>query len=336
MGEPACICMLSSTAVLVFYANLADQYGYAVVGTRTNDAIAWGTPAKVTTTTETPYPLAICALSSTQAIVAYGGITGSAYAMVINISGTTPSGNTAHIVGAGTNARGVSIDKTSATQAIMTWRDVATYAVALTVASSLVTVGSILTVSSSVGANTAVSNISSTAAMILWPDSTNSGKPTAMIISISGQTLTTNTAYVVDSVASNTVCEIAQLSTTLFVVGYNDASNTYSAALSVAATVITVGAPVTVNTVSHTNAKNALCIVDTTDVMYNYIDGSGNLQGRTGSISGTTITLNGVTQIVAATQQNPVLCNFDTNHSFVAYNNSGGSPVISGVVLSIV
>ena len=337
VGEPAVMCMLSSTTALVFYVNQSNSYGYAVVATISGDSVSWGTPS-VVTGVDTPYPLAVCSLSSTQAIIAYAGVTGSAYAMIINISGTTPSGATPHIVGTGTNAGGFSISKTSSTQAIMTWVDNVnkSLAVALSVSSSIITVGTILTFSNSTSGNTAVSNISSTAAMVFWLDQSNSKKPTAMIINISGTTLSTNTSYIVDTVTGSTVCEIGQLSISLFGVGYSTSTNTYAAALSLSGTTITVGTPVIVSTVSHSNATNALCVADSTDLMYNYIDGSGNLQGIIGTISGTTITLNNVVQIASATQQNPILCQLDTQHILSSYNNSGGSPLISGIVLSIV
>jgi hypothetical protein len=329
-------CSLSSTSVLVFYVDNTTGYGYAIVGTTSGDTISWGTPAAVTGT-NSPTNCSIVALTSSQAIVGYSdNSSGSTYAMVINVVATVPSGGTRHQVGAGTSGSFTAIGMISSTQAILAYVDSSTLhnVVSLTVSASVISVGAIVQFNLGTSGAVSITGISSTSALMFYIDSNNSNKPTSMIISISGTTLSTNTAYVVDTVnAASEVCFVSQMSTISFGVVYAD-SNTYAAALSVAGTIITAGTPVTVSTVSGSIQKTASCVADSTHLMFMYIDGSGNLQGLTGTVSSTTITLNSVVEVAAATEKNPYICNLDTQHIAAVYNTA--TPLLYGKVVSIV
>jgi len=334
------VCSLSSTTVLAYWTDATTSYGTACVGTITGDSVAWGTPATVTgTTMEGSNPIAMCALSSTQAIVADNvSTTGFLNAFVINVSGTTPSGGALAPVIA-TSADSCSIDRTSSSQAILAWTDGVNFnqVMALTVAASVVTTGTSIQISGTNESAISVSNISSTAALVFYGDGANSYEPTAVIVSISGTTLTKNTPQIIDGTVTTSgnlqVRYIAQLTSTLFGVAYSDGTNTYAAAFTVSGTTIgTPGSPVTVNTVAHTYLTNALCNADATSMMFGYIDGSNNFQGRVGTVSGTAITLKTAVQIAAATTKVPVLCNLDTQHLMSIYangSNAGYAQVVS-------
>ncbi len=344
-GYTPAVCQLTSTTCLVFYGDPVNSYGWAAVGTLTGDTIVWSTAVNVTgTTTVSTY--SIVALSSTQVIAAFVGGPHTLKSVIINISGTVPSGATIKQVSSGTNYSYLNIgglDKTSSTQAIVAYDDEIAgigYVVALSVASSVITVGTPLAFAGAYPTYTqSVSNISSSAALVFYEDGNNSNHPTAQIISISGTTLTTNTPYVVDSSinsgSSNDTSLIAQLSATSFVVGYNNYPTTlYTAALSVSGTTITVGSRVTIESVIGTNYNNGLCNADSTSVMAVYIGTSNHIYGRVCSVSGTTITLSTAVDISGSAFSNPSIANMDISHNILVFSNNS-SATVSGQVISI-
>jgi len=248
---------LSSTSFVVVYSDSNSPWAAsAYVCTINGTTISCGTKATIdseATYSGIPPYLTVTALSSTSFVMGYG----TAYAsstfvprvVAATVSGTTITFGTP--VSTGVNAGGFSyynqsIAALSSTSFINMYEygSNGLVGIAGTVSGTTITVGSAVTVpGSSTGANQIdVQPISSTSFLVGYVN--NSNNPMAMVGTVSGTTVSYNTSYNLGSALTSSEVSLAQLSSTTYVMSYNNsASHTdvYSSLVTVSGTSLSIG-----------------------------------------------------------------------------------------------
>ena len=197
---------------------------------------------------------------------------------------------------------GISITSLSATQALVLYNtggNMAANVVTVSPGSYSISVGSTQTLGSpGSGAITSVVAINSTTAMVVYSNKSSYLK--AMVLSISGNTVTANTPITIVS-ANIPYCQVFMISSTSFYVGYSNSGRVlYGVVLSLSGTTITANSIATGAT-SGTGALTSAAV--TTGAMLSPTSFVFVLQDATAqafSVSGTTVTFGSPTSVGTA------------------------------------
>jgi len=247
----------SATALIVYEENSANQLGARVL-TISGTTITVG--SQVTNGSTSQYP-SLTPLTSTTALCVYLG--GGAKAVVITVSGTTPSfGSVASATG-GANST-MSVSALSSTEAVMIRDDSANsnYPTVnvMTISGTSITMGSNYVIES-VGVSTSggyvgIAATSSTSAIATWKTSSGSALAKSVAMTISGTIPTFGSAITLGSEAVNTSANqsMAPVSSTKAIFTYASSSTGYGGAyvLTQSGTSLTASIPTVTDAIAGT------------------------------------------------------------------------------------
>ncbi len=274
---------LSSTSVLVSYQDGGNSgYGTAVVLTISGTTITVGTPV-VFESASTTYISAVL-LSATSVLVAYRDNGNSNYgtAIILTISGTTITAGTP-VVFESASTQYISATVLSATSVLIAYSDNGNSyydtAVVLTISGTTITAGTPVVFESAISYNISATKLSSTSVLIAYRDVNNSYYGTAIILTISGTTITVGTPVVFESASTLNISAVL-LSAISVLVAYSDVGNSsYGTAiiLTISGTTITVGTPVVFESAGTSDISAA--VLSSTSVLVAYQDVGSSSQG---------------------------------------------------------
>jgi len=163
-----------------------------------------------------------------------------------------------------------------------------------------------------------------------------SGYGKAMVLTVSGASISTNTAATFNS-AQTSYGKVALLDSTHAIVAYRDDSVTYGKAcvLSVSGTSISPGAPATF--VSANTGDLGLAVLDSTHAIVTYADGGASSYGKACvlSVSGTSISPGAPATFEAASSSAPHVATLSASKAVVAYKVGGGVSYNKTCVLDV-
>jgi len=223
------IAHLTDTKTLVAYSDAGNSgHGTAVVLDIEGISITSGTAFVFNANATSDFT--ITPLSETKALVVYSddGNSGQGTAIILDVSGSTITAGTPFAFNAADTSN-ISVVTLSETLALVTYSDVgnSSYgtALVLTVSSSTITAsGSEFAFNENTTLYTSVTSLSSTKAVVTYRDDGDAGKGTAIVLSISGSTVTAGTAFVFNAAQSDYISVVA-LTASEIMVTYGDAGN---------------------------------------------------------------------------------------------------------------
>jgi len=178
-----------------------------------------------------PVGCSVCALSSTLVIAVWedAGVLDLGYVVAGSISGATITWGTAIPFSGVSTVAIPQVTALDATHAVISYVDTGdsskVKAIALSVSTLTITLGGVI-VTVDASANTdavSVTTLSSSKALVVWNNATSKGR--AMVLDVSGTTITTNTGYQFNSTAQVTDCVVSAISATQALVVYADVGN---------------------------------------------------------------------------------------------------------------
>jgi len=294
--------LASGQIVALYLSNNSTAEGTWAVGNESTASFIAGIGSGeiLTVNAATSTYISVTALSSTQAIVSYKGVSNYLNVCTLNVSGTTLTAGAVLAINAA-STQPTSVTKLSSTQALVTYAEAATYylnACTLNVSGTTITAGAILVANAtSSSAGLAVAALSSTQAVVAYR-SGDTGYVEACTLNVSGTTLTAGTILTGIGTIGGTI-DMAALSSTQAIIAYGDSSPSYtkSCTLNVSGTTVTAGAIISVNAAA--SYYQAITALSSTQALVSY-QVSNALNARVLDISGTTITATGlVTEIDA-------------------------------------
>lgn len=196
-----------------------------------------------------------------------------------------------------------------------------------------VTVGAILTFETGPASYLSICGLSPTKAIAVYRDEGNSNQGTAVILSVSGTTITAGTPVVFET-GNTQYCDVAALSSTQAVVTYEDVGNSNKGTaciLDVSGTTITPGTPVVFEATATT--WTGVIGLSSTRAIVTYVNGTNHGTACVLDVSGSTITPNVAAEFYAAPTIYTVVDMIDSTSVMVAFSDSGNSSLV-GMVLS--
>lgn len=264
------VCALDATHALVCYCDAGNSnQGTACVLTISGSVVTAGAEA-VFETGSTATSLAVCALSSSKAVVAYSDAGNSDYltACVLDISGTTVTPGTPAVLASvdtytSEGADQVSIAALSATHAIVTYIDQTAAAnngkaITFSVSGTTITAGSPVTFAAAATEYAHVCALSSTAAVVVYSNVASSRAGTARQLTVSGTTTTApGSALAFESTRSENLTAMA-LSTSAVAVVWKD----YAAGSAESMVISVSGSTLTANSVEVVQSSSSPGVFD--------------------------------------------------------------------------
>jgi len=225
--------------VAVYYIDDSNDYGYAVIGTISNNTISLGTPVSFGNTVAD-----ICVLDSTHFVVIYSYAEVNVNAKIGVISGTEISFGSETSLSIGSFHGGYAhVDSLSATSFVLAYKDSSGYSTALigTVSGTDITFNTPYTVNASYsGSNTNVSVLDSTHFIAIYSDS-NGVK--AKIGVISGTAISFGDVFSFSSDVESGPIDIAKISSSMVITGsvsdYESGTKTQFHIVNISGTTIT-------------------------------------------------------------------------------------------------
>ena len=339
--------VLSSTSFVVVYSDSTNSNKQtAIVCSLSGTATTCGAPVVVSNSTN-GYVIAV--LSSTSFAVYYSDSTNGnkQTAVVGSVSGTTITLGTPVVSSNSTNTSSFAIADLDSAHFVVEYIDSTNSnkqtAVVGSVSGTTITFGTAATSSNSTATNpiSSIAALSSTSFVVEYTDSTDSGKQTAVVGSVSGTTITFGTPVVSSNSTNTNGTSLAVLGSSAFIVEYIDSNNSNKRTAvvgSVSGTTITFGTPVVWSNSTNTGSF-PIADLDSTHFVVEYIDSTnGNKQTAVvGSVSGTTITFG--TAVTSSNATNSTtsffLADLDSTHFVVEYtdnNNDNRATVEEGVL----
>lgn len=211
-------------------------------------------------------------------------------AVVIDVSGSTPTiGTPSSFLGTNSPSQ-VSVCALSATQAIVSYSDSGGFAKAINISGSTISsIGSAFQHNAAGLTGNSIQTLSATTAIVVANDSSNN--LTAKVLSVSGSTITGGTAATLQTTTATAYQSVIALSATKAVGLYQLTSSTFLRAvvLDISGTTITPGGDTALNAVASTYISGA-ALGDGAKMIIAYTGAAANLQAFQLSVSGTTFT----------------------------------------------
>jgi hypothetical protein len=235
----------------------------------------------------------------------------------------------------------ISATKLDSTKVLVAYQDGSNLdygtAIVLTISGTTITAGTAVFFESATTNNISATTLDSTKVLVAYQDAGNFGFGTAVVLSISGTTITAGTPVVFES-ANTDYISATTLDSTKVLVAYRDNGNSgfgTSVVLSISGTAITAGTPVVFE--SANTAYISATTLDSTKVLVAYRD-LGNSSFGTSvvlSISGTAITVGTPVVFRSANTGEISATTLNSSKVLVAYGDLGNSSFGTAVILSI-
>ena len=244
------VASLSATKAIVVYRDVGNSgYGTACILDISGTTVTAGTPAVFESAGI--YDTSVAMLTSTKAIVCYRDVGNSNYgtACILDVSGSTITAATPAVFESGASEK-IAVTMLTSTQAIVAYQDYSnsSYGTAsiLNVSGSTITPVTPVVFESATSDRIAIATLTSSKAIVCYQDGGNSSYGTAIILDVSGSTITPATAMVFES-ASSLYFSVTSMTATEAMVTYMDGGNSNAATvcmLTISGSTITGATPV--------------------------------------------------------------------------------------------
>ena len=326
----------SNKIVIAYSDNGNADYGTAVVGTVSGDSISFGTPV-VFESAYTTYTSTTFDSNTNKVIIAYRdqGNSGYGTAVVGTVSGTSISFGTPVVFESGSTYFISSTFDSNSDKVVITYRDDGNLgsgtAVVGTVSGTSISFGTPVVFNGNTDYTSATFDSSQNKVVIAYQDNTVTGNGTAVVGTVSGDTITFGNK-VVFSIAN----EAREMSSTFdssqnkVIITYSDVDNSYYGTAvvgTVSGNSISFGTPVVFET-AYTGSLSATFDSNTNKVIIAYRDQGNSNHGTltTGTVSGTSISFG--TPVVFNSEGTTNICaSFDKsqNKAAIAYRDAKNS-----------
>lgn len=246
---------LSDTKVLICYDDIGNSnYGTSIILDVSGTTITPATPVVFESAGTTS--ISATKLSDSQVLVAYrdGGNANYGTACILDVSGSVITAGTPAVFESASTAY-ISATTLDSTKVLVAYNDAdnSGYGTAcvLSVSGSTITPATPTVFESASSEYISATTLDSTKALVAYKDAGNSGYGTAIILSISGTTITPTTAGVFESASTN-YTSVSALSSTKAVVSYQASSLGNSCVLDISGTTISAGNKTTFESASST------------------------------------------------------------------------------------
>jgi predicted anti-sigma-YlaC factor YlaD len=192
-------------------------------------------------------------------------------------------------------------------------------AVILTISGATITVGTIYQVNSVTSDFISTCLIDTTHVLIAYRDFTNSGYCKAVILTISGTSITIGTIYQINSVNSDFISTCLIDSTHALAVYCTNSGYCKAVVLTISGTSITIGTIYQINSVNSDFIST--CLIDSTHALAVYCTDLYYCYAVVLTISGTTITIGTIYQVNSVDSYYISTCLIDSTHVLIAYED---------------
>ena len=282
------------------------------------------------------FTLSICKLDTGRALIAYGNSTASIQGKVLSISGTTITpGTQAELASDGgsacINGYLVPLD-TDKTLMVFARANIGKSVIITTSTTTISAVGSEYTFeAASMGGVISAAVLTTTTAIVAYQVSTTTAK--AIVLSVSGTTITGGTKATLDTDAGNNI-SICALTSTLAVATYqkSDGTTGRSTPMTISGTTITAGTTATyiASTVSVSGSGEGIIPLNATECMVLYtLASNGDPYGVVGETNGSTITFGTPVSLATVNSAGTKFggCSVDSGRAIAIYND-GNTPYV--------
>jgi hypothetical protein len=239
-----------------------------------------------------------------------------------------------------TTSTNIVVTALSSSSAIVTWEDVGVndygFACACTISGTTITWGSPTAFTSSTISLSSVTALSATEALVCFVNKGDSSKIKAVVLSVSGTTITPGSIVTIDANTTGTAVSVTTLSSTKAIVAWQNATSHGSAmVIDISGTTITTNTAFQFN--STTDALNvAIATISSTQAIVVYQDGSGgNGTAQVLDISGSTVTGNTEYVFNSAASSLFSIAHIASGTFVVTYSDGGNSSYSTAQVLSV-
>lgn len=330
------VCGLSESKALVCY-DMGTAGQAAVINVDSNNQITSGTPTTYESV-QTAYT-SVCALSDTKAIVGYYDSGNSYYgtACVLGISGSTITAGTPAAFNS-VNTAGISIAKLSSTKAIAVYcESTGSYyakACILNIEGDTIIPVSPVTIKAAQCIHSAVTALSETRAIAVFNDSSNSNLTTAVLLNISGDTITTVgsplTVFAADAGYYHSIRKLTSTKALVCAKNYST-SKGRACTITMTADTITAGTSTDFETASATYIS--VTQMSETEAIVSYLNSTKTYACKL-SIDGTTITAGQAIEIAQQTAYTSISA-LSGSRAICCYRNASGSNYGTAIALGI-
>lgn len=278
------------------------------------------------------FAVGVCALSSTKGIFAWKTTGGVVSLQVFTISGTTISmpGSAITLSSASGNIGDIALTEVSSTAAIVAFEDNSTgVAHYITESSNVLTNESNVQYDASEVSQQDIILLSSIKAILAYQDF-GAGDGKAVILSISGVTISAGTAVQIDGTDNITATALAPISSTQSLLAYRNSTDTDGKAvvLSIIGTAITVNARIVFESGDIGAVSLAAFSVTQFVVLYDDVTNTDS-RLRQLTVDGTTVTDGAASQFDASPQGVAQADAFSGSKAINVYENSGDAVILT-------
>jgi len=329
--------LIDSMHALVCYQDGGNSnYGTAVVLTVSGTSITTGTETVFNSGNTEDKNVVL--IDSNHVLICYRDSDNSGYgtAIILTINGTTITIGTETVFNAASTSS-ISAVLLDSTHALVCYKDngYGGYGTAqiLTISGTTVTAGTEKFFNAGSTAYISVFVLDSAHAFVFYQDAGNNSYGTAVVLTISGTTITIGTETVFNAASTSSISAVLLDSTHALVCYKDEGNKNYGTAqmLTISSTTITIGTETVFN--AGLTFTNQPILIDSNHVLVCYSDFVNNFYGTTIilTINGTTITVGTETVFNAANTTGISAVLIDSNHVLICYrdsDNSGTSVVL--------
>ncbi len=306
----------------IYASNVVDFMN----GGRANDDISYG--SEYIFNTATTYPYSAITLDATHFVVVYQDQGNSNYgtAVVGTVSGNTISYGSEYVFYSISSAN-YSATTLDATHFIVTF-GVGSTGIAMvgTVSGNTISFGSEYIYNSAISQEVSTTTLDATHFVVTYKDYGNSNYGTAIVGTVSGNTVSYGSEFVFNTALVDDI-SVTAIDATHFVVAYEDGGNFYGTAVigTVAGNVISYGSKSVYNP-GYTSYISASPL-DANHFVVTYNDGSNSSYGtaRIGTVSGNTISYGSEYIFNSASSRDISSTTMDESHFVISYRDGGSS-----------
>lgn len=346
-------CKIDESRVLIAYRNESGGiYGTALIATISGATITYGSEY-VFNNSGTTY-ISPCLVDVDKVLIAYINDAYKAYSIIGTINGTTITYGTPKVIGSGSSSYVDTYPKVvtlETNKVLMCWdysraSSSTTYglkACVLTISGTAIAKGTVNNIEGYQHIYLSLVKLSSTSAFLAYSSTNNSNYGRARVLTISGTTVTANTAYTFNTGTTYDTMSCL-VDTNKVLIAYRDFnSSSYCAAIiaTISSTVITFGNEYVFSSIGNP-VIGGLSFIETNKalVLYQNSDNNYSLKSKILTISDSIITNFGIYEIPGSrgtgSSFNSTACLVDTNKVLIGYRNGNNSDYGTAGLLGIV
>ena len=286
VSQPSCVFDPSSNKVVIAYGQ--GSIGVAIVGTVSGTSISFGSAVTFEASDTAEFTSLAYDANAQKVVIAYRGVSNYAYSLVGTVSGTSISfGTKVTFFSAYAEALAITYDA-NAQKVVIAWYGTSGYGTAIvgTVSGTDISFGSAVNYMTSGESkfNTITYDSAAQKVVVAFQDTANSAKPTAVVGTVSGTSISFGTKVAISPYGSNYTSATFDSNQNKVLIAYEDYTVSGSGAVgtiaagTVSGTSISFGPPVVFNSTASSVDITSAFDSNLNKTVISYQDGSGGSQ----------------------------------------------------------